>query len=76
MAGHPSDPRLIREIGPRFAPRLNKALGKIGLFWDVKYATARPGELGVMSTYIELVKKIKNLLDPDGIMHPGAWEGI
>lgn len=76
MAGHPTDPRLIREIGPRFAPRLLRALNKLGLRFDVKYGVARPGEAGLMPTYMDLCKKLKGVIDPDGIMHPGAWEGM
>ncbi len=76
MAGHPTDPRLLSEVGPRFAPKFFKALVKLGLRLDAKYGIARPGEVGIMPTYMELAKKLKYTLDPDGIMHPGAWEGV
>ncbi|MEM0002068.1 MAG: FAD-binding oxidoreductase [Desulfurococcaceae archaeon] len=76
IAGHPTDPRLVREIGPRFAPKYQRALMKLGLRLDAKYGIPRPGEVGVIPTYMEFVKKLKATLDPDGIMHPGAWEGV
>uniref|UniRef100_A0A7C2ZS60 FAD-binding oxidoreductase n=1 Tax=Ignisphaera aggregans TaxID=334771 RepID=A0A7C2ZS60_9CREN len=76
IAGHPTDPRLVKEIGPRFAPRLAKALVKLGLRFDAKYGVARPGEVGVIPTYMEVAKKIKSVIDPDMIMHPLAWEGV
>jgi len=76
IAGHPTDPRVIFEIGPRYAPKLWRALVKLGLRFDTKYGVARSGEVGVIPTYMELAKKLKHALDPDGIMHPGAWEGV
>ncbi|MEM1526394.1 MAG: FAD-binding oxidoreductase [Ignisphaera sp.] len=76
IAGHPTDPRLIKEIGPRFGPKLYRALVKLGLRFDAKYGVARSGEVGVIPTYMEITKKIKSLLDPDNIMHPMAWEGV
>lgn len=76
IAGHPTDPRVVFEIGPRYAPKLWRALVKLGLRFDTKYGIARTGEIGVIPTYIELAKKLKYTLDPDGIMHPGAWEGV
>ncbi|MEM1713255.1 MAG: hypothetical protein QXV11_04530 [Desulfurococcaceae archaeon] len=49
---------------------------KLGLRLDAKYGIPRPGEVGVIPTYMEFVEKLKATLDPDGIMHPGAWEGV
>ncbi len=76
MAGHPTDSRVLFEISPRYAPKLWKALIKLGLRFDTKYGIARAGEVGVVPTYMELVKKLKYTLDPDNIMHPGVWEGV
>ncbi|MEM0240405.1 MAG: FAD-binding oxidoreductase [Thermosphaera sp.] len=76
IAGHPTDPRLIREVAPRFAPKYLRALIKLGLRLDAKYGLARPCEIGIMPTYMDLARRLKSLLDPDGIMSPGAWEGI
>ncbi|MEM3365472.1 MAG: FAD-binding oxidoreductase [Candidatus Bathyarchaeia archaeon] len=76
MAGHPTDPRLVKEVGPRFGPKYFRALVKLGLRLDAKYGIARPCEIGLMPNYMDLARKMKNLLDPDGIMSPSVWEGV
>ncbi|MCD6099571.1 MAG: FAD-binding oxidoreductase [Candidatus Marinimicrobia bacterium] len=55
----------------RVLPKITKAWADIGLAPDQKDGNPRPHELGLMNTYIDLIKKIKKRFDPDDYMHPG-----
>jgi len=73
IAGHPVDPRLIKEIAPRFAEKFVREITDMGLAIDAKYGWARRGEIGTISSYSELASKIKTAFDPDDVMNRGVW---
>jgi hypothetical protein len=55
----------------RTIPKLTKAWADIGVIRDLKTANIRHYEIGAMSTYENLMRRIKAVIDPNVIMHPG-----
>lgn len=55
----------------RAMPKFTKAWADIGVIRDMKGSNIRHYEIGAMSTYENLMRKIKDNIDPNGILHPG-----
>ncbi|MFQ5820924.1 MAG: FAD-binding oxidoreductase [Candidatus Heimdallarchaeota archaeon] len=69
----PNEP-LAKKINPRFYRKLWKELERIGVSGEHgRLGTGRSSELGVIPTYYKLAEGFKEILDPEGIMHPGEW---
>ncbi len=64
---HPDHVAMVRRMSPKFAKRLAKeGIAAPGLSF-----TPRTGVPNIYGNYMEVSKKLKELLDPDGIMSPG-----
>jgi FAD/FMN-containing dehydrogenase len=55
----------------RVIPKLNKVWADLGVVRDMKLVNIRKYEIGYMSTYENMIRKIKNRIDPEGVFHPG-----